>query len=70
MPRFRVSAKKGRSGRPLTIYFSTEQCDQLEAIAKQRHVAKSTLIRFALDRLVEQLRGGQLELPLGFGGEN
>jgi hypothetical protein len=54
-----------RRGKPLTVYFTPEQVAQLDAVAKQRQISKSTLMRFAVDRLLEQLRGGQLDLPLG-----
>lgn len=56
---------RGRSGKPFTIYLTTVQFERLEKLAKDRHIAKSTLLRIALDRLIDQLDSGQLELPLG-----
>ena len=54
-----------RSGRPITLYLRQEQALELDTVSRNRHVAKSELIRLALDRLFDDLRGGQLNLPLG-----
>ena len=54
-----------RRGRPITLYLRPEQAVELEAVSRRRHVAKSELIRLGLDRLLDDLRGGQLNLPLG-----
>jgi hypothetical protein len=56
---------KGRTGKPFTIYLSNQQFEQLQLVAKKRCVAKSVLVRFALDRFIDQLQNGQIELPLG-----
>jgi hypothetical protein len=57
--------KLGRQGTPLTVYFTKEQANQLSFVSRERHVAKSTLVRFAVEQLLNQLTSGQLELPLG-----
>jgi hypothetical protein len=54
-----------RKGVPFTMYFSPEQADALAAISRDRRVSKSTVVRFAVERLLEQLKNGQLELPFG-----
>jgi hypothetical protein len=54
-----------RKGVPFTMYFSTEQAKALATISRDRRVSKSTLVRFAVERLIQQLESGQLELPFG-----
>jgi predicted DNA-binding protein len=54
-----------RNGRPLVVYFSQEQAERLASVSQRRCVAKADLVRFAVDRLLNQLNSGQLELPLG-----
>lgn len=54
-----------RKGRPITLYLRQEQAVELEAVSRTRHVAKAEVIRLALDRLLEDIRGGQMNLPLG-----
>ena len=54
-----------RTGTPFTVYFSEEQTRKLNHLSRERRVTKAELLRFAVDRLVEELNGGQLELPLG-----
>jgi len=54
-----------RRGRPFTLYLHQDQARELDLVARSRRVAKAELIRLALDRLMEQIRGGQLNLPLG-----
>lgn len=55
-----------RTGVPFTMYFSPEQAEKLASLARDRRVSKATLIRYAVERLLEQLEEGQFELPLGF----
>lgn len=50
---------------PLIVYFSEELSGRLNLTASERHVAKANLVRFAVERLLNQLSTGQLELPLG-----
>ena len=54
-----------RKGVPFTMYFSTEQAEALAMVSRDRRVSKSTIIRFAVERLLEQLASGQLKLPFG-----
>jgi hypothetical protein len=64
-----VSAKSDseqvRKGVAFTIYFSVQQTAELNAISRERRVSKSVILRFALERLLEQLKSGQLKLPFG-----
>jgi predicted DNA-binding protein len=59
------TAGKRRTGKPFTIYLAEDQFLRLNTVAKQRRVAKSALVRYALERLIEQMEDGQFELPLG-----
>ena len=59
------AAKRTRRGVPLTMYFPDEQAKALHEVARQRHVTKVTLVRFAVDELLARLKSGQLQLPLG-----
>jgi hypothetical protein len=61
----RHGARQKRRGEPFTVYFTKEQSARLRAVSRERHVSKAALVRFAIDRLLDQWRGGQLELPLG-----
>jgi hypothetical protein len=54
-----------RTGIPLTVYFTSDQATTLDQVSEERRVAKATLVRFAVERLMTDLRSGQLELPLG-----
>ena len=54
-----------RSGKPLTVYFSDNLSDALKSASEERRVHKSELVRFAVERLLEELANGQLQLPLG-----
>ncbi len=54
-----------RKGVPFTVYFSPEQAKALAAISRDRRVSKATVVRFAVERLLEQIGSGQLDLPLG-----
>jgi hypothetical protein len=61
----RPGARVKRAGIPLTVYLPEEQAADLNEVCKARHVTKATLVRFAMDQLFDQLRNGQLTLPLG-----
>lgn len=69
MTQKRVSSKRTkkmkRSGRPLVVYFTKEQAERLSMMCRERHVNKTTIVRFAVDRFLDQLSSGQLELPFG-----
>ncbi len=54
-----------RKGVPFTMYFSVEQAHDLNVISRERRVSKSVIVRFALERLLDQLKSGQLTLPFG-----
>jgi hypothetical protein len=54
-----------RKGVPFTMYFSSEQAEALAAISRDRRVSKSTVVRYAVERLLEQLKNGQMNLPFG-----
>jgi hypothetical protein len=54
-----------RSGKPLTVYFSEDLSRALKSASTERRVHKSELVRFAVERLLNDLASGQLELPLG-----
>ena len=62
-----VSAVKKalRRGTPFTIYFDQQQTQGLNAVARERHVSKTTIVRLAVDQLLRQIQGEQLPSPLG-----
>jgi Arc/MetJ-type ribon-helix-helix transcriptional regulator len=47
------------------MYFSSEQAEALAAVSRARRVSKSTVIRYAVERLLEQLKNGQVSPPFG-----
>lgn len=49
------------------VYYRARETGRLHALAKERRVPMSNIVRFALDRLFQDLDGGQLDLPLGLG---
>lgn len=61
----KLDTESARRGVPFTIYFSVEQAQSLATLSRERRVSKSTILRFALERLFEQLKSGELKLPLG-----
>jgi hypothetical protein len=56
--------KKGRTGKPLQVYFPEEQRDKLRRIARERRLPESELVRVAVDLLMVRMSSGQLELGL------
>jgi hypothetical protein len=56
--------KKGRTGKPLQVYFPDEQRDQLRKIAKERRIPESEVVRAAVEVFVSRMSSGQLELGL------
>jgi hypothetical protein len=54
-----------RKGVPFTMYFSPEQAEALTSISRDRRVSKSTIVRFAVEMLLQQLKNGQFDLPFG-----
>ena len=57
--------KPHRRGVPLTVYLSDELSEALSTTATTRRVDKATIVRVALERFLQQLANGQLDLPLG-----
>ena len=49
----------------MVVYFTKEQAERLSMMCRERHVNKTTIVRFAVDRFLDQLSSGQLELPFG-----
>jgi len=55
----------GRQGTPFTVYFSDEQANALSVISRERRVSKATLVRYAVERLLDQIENERVRLPLG-----
>jgi hypothetical protein len=65
-PNSRKTANKAtRSGKPLVVYFSEEQADRLDVVARSRRVSKTDIVRVAVQRLLDAMASDQLDLPLG-----
>jgi len=56
---------KKRRGVPFTVYFNERLSQALSAAAEERRIGKSAIVRIAVERLLQQLESGQLDLPLG-----
>jgi hypothetical protein len=56
--------KRGRSGKPLQVYFPDEQREQLRRIAKERRLAESEVVRAAVEVFMARVSSGQLDLGL------
>lgn len=56
--------KKGRTGKPLQVYFPDAQRDQIRRIAKERRLPESEIVRAAVERFMARISTGQLELGL------
>ena len=54
-----------RTGKPLTVYLADDLSHALAAVSKKRMVHKSVIVRVAVERLLNDLEAGQLQLPLG-----
>jgi predicted DNA-binding protein len=54
-----------RTGKPLTVYLADDLSSALSAASKKRMVHKSVIVRVAVERLLNDLEAGQLQLPLG-----
>jgi hypothetical protein len=61
----RARSTVNRRGKPLTVYLSQELSQALESASVERRVHKSEIVRVAVQRLLNDLKSGQLELPLG-----
>ena len=64
-PESRADALRSRKGIPFTVYFSEELSAHLKAVAEERKIARSVLVREGVERLLRDLESGQLDLPLG-----
>jgi hypothetical protein len=65
MKKDNATSKPKRSGVPFTLYLSDSQALALNHISDRRQVPKSTLVRFAVERLLIEIENGQLQLPIG-----
>ncbi len=54
-----------RTGKPFTVYLADDLSSALAAVSKKRMVHKSVIVRVAVERLLNDLEAGQLQLPLG-----
>ena len=54
-----------RTGKPITVYLNDDLSHALTTTCEKRKVHKSDIVRVAVERLLNDLEGGQLELPLG-----
>lgn len=54
-----------RNGKPLTVYLNDDLSDALSDTCERRKVHKSDIVRVAVQRLLNDLESGQLNLPLG-----
>lgn len=54
-----------RNGKPLTVYLKDDLSRALTTTCEKRKVHKSDIVRVAVERLLNDLEAGQLELPLG-----
>lgn len=59
-----VTAVK-RNGKPYTVYLSEDLSRALAEASDKRRVDKSAIVRVAIERLLNDLENGQLQLPLG-----
>lgn len=61
----KASPKPKRTGVPFTLYLSDSLAIALSDISDRRQVPKSTLVRYAVERLIAELESEQLKLPIG-----
>jgi predicted DNA-binding protein len=54
-----------RNGKPYTVYLSDDLSRALSEASEKRKVDKSAIVRIAIERLLNDLENGQLQLPLG-----
>jgi hypothetical protein len=57
-----------RSGVPLMVYLEKQQAGRLTDLSRDRRVTKTAIVKYAVDRLLLDLKNGQLDLPLGLEG--
>lgn len=61
----RLETPTKRNGKPLTVYLNDNLSLALATTCEKRKVHKSDIVRVAVERLLNDLESGQLELPLG-----
>jgi hypothetical protein len=61
----RAETRVKRNGKPLTVYLNDDLSRALATTCEKRKVRKSDIVRVAVERLLNDLESGQLELPLG-----
>ncbi|WP_263408831.1 ribbon-helix-helix domain-containing protein [Terriglobus tenax] len=54
-----------RNGKPYTLYLSDELSSALASASERRKIDKSVIVRIAIEKLLNELESGQLQLPLG-----
>jgi hypothetical protein len=63
--RVRTTAIAKRNGKSFTLYLTDDLSDALTSASEKRKVNKCDIVRVAVERLLNDLEAGQLELPLG-----
>jgi hypothetical protein len=63
-PRAKMTPVK-RRGKPFTVYLNDDLSRALTSVSEKRKVNKCDIVRVAVQRLLNDLETGQLELPLG-----
>ena len=59
------SKPRHRKGSPFTLYLRPGQAEQLTSFSRRRHVAKSELVRVAIDRFLASLEKDESTDPIG-----
>lgn len=47
------------------VYLEKQQAGRLADLSRDRRVTKTAIVKYAVDRLLLDLKSGQLDLPLG-----
>jgi hypothetical protein len=50
------------------VYLEKQQAGRLSNLSRDRRITKTAIVKYAVDRLLLDLKNGQLDLPLGFEG--
>ena len=50
---------------PLNDAFQPEQATRLKDLSEKRRIPRANIVRFAVERLLDDINGGQMDLPLG-----
>lgn len=59
------SKPRQRKGSPFTLYLRPGQAERLASFSRKRHVAKSELVRVAIDRFLASLAKDESTGPIG-----